>query len=180
MINSLSEDISINNDNNNNIPKLELSEIYERKKLVNDISNLSKLEHIEIFKLLNKDNVKYTENSNGIFINVKNISIQKIKELQDMVKFYLKNKENLKKSEKILNINKHIMNIKNNEDYDKSDKSDNSDDNEHVISKNKEVLDNDDHKVDGRKIILKQDKPTYTGIKAKIIKNYKGTNKNKK
>ena len=173
MINSLSEDVLIKN-NSNVSSKLELKEIYERKRLVSDISNLGKLEHIEIFKLLNKDNVKYTENSNGIFINVKNISIQKIKELQDMVKFYLKNKENLKKSEKILNISKDIMNIQNIE------QSDNSDDSEHEISKNKEVLDNDNHKVDGRKIILKQDKPTYTGIKAKIIKNYKGTNKNNK
>ena len=36
----------------------------------NNIEGLNKMHHIEIAKILKKDNVKLTENINGVFINM--------------------------------------------------------------------------------------------------------------
>ena len=56
-----------------------------------EITKLNKLEHIEIFKILKNNNIIYTENVNGIFVNMKNLDINT---LNDIIKFinYVKNK----------------------------------------------------------------------------------------
>ena len=136
--------------------------IVEKKELVNKINMLSKIEHIEIFKIFKKNNIKYTENSNGIFINFMNIADSVITLLDKFIKFCYKNKDSLVEKENILNENKNIIE---NKYY--SSSSSNSD--EEIISDHDEEHNN----VDGSKIVLKKDKPTYTGIKAKIMKNYK-------
>ena len=47
--------------------------IKEKKQLVCNINKLNKIEHVEIFKIFKKDNIKYTENNNGIFININKV-----------------------------------------------------------------------------------------------------------
>jgi len=136
--------------------------IVEKREIVNKIKMLSKIEHIEIFKIFKKNNIKYTENSNGIFINFMNIADSVITLLDKFIKFCYKNKDSLVEKENILNENKNIIE---NKYY--SSSSSNSD--EEIISDHDEEHDN----VDGSKIVLKKNKPTYTGIKAKIMKNYK-------
>ena len=38
-----------------------------------NIQNLSKFHQLEVFRILKKNNVEYTENRNGIFVNMNKI-----------------------------------------------------------------------------------------------------------
>ena len=136
--------------------------VIEKKEIVNKIKSLSKIEHIEIFKILRRNNIKYTENSNGIFINLINIDNNIIKQIDQFISFCLNNKDSLVEKENIINEKKIIID---NKYY--SSSSSNSDE-ETTIEDNYE-----NKNIDGSKINLKKNKPTYTGIKAKIMKNYK-------
>lgn len=59
--------------------------------LKNKISCLSKNNHLDIFKLLIKHKVKYTENKNGIFINLTKLENKVLLELYNFVDFTIKN-----------------------------------------------------------------------------------------
>ena len=77
---------------NTNINKFDIK---EKKQLIKDISKLKKIEHIEIFKIFKKDNIKYTENSNGIFINISKIPDETLNKVKKFLSFYNKNNKNL-------------------------------------------------------------------------------------
>lgn len=70
---------------------LELKINNTKRSILAEVGKLNKLEHIEIFKILSRNNVIYTENVNGIFVNMKNLDLIT---LNDMIKFinYAKNK----------------------------------------------------------------------------------------
>jgi len=57
------------------------------KQLVHDISNLSINEMKEVFKLLDKNGVKYTENSNGIYIILSHVPIETIDNIKKFLVF---------------------------------------------------------------------------------------------
>ena len=69
--------------------------IKDKKQLVKDISNLNKIEHIEIFKIFKKDNIKYTENSNGIFINLNKVDDKTLLKVRNFLNFYNNNNKKL-------------------------------------------------------------------------------------
>ena len=50
-------------------------------------NNLEEFQQIEIFKIIDKHNIKYTRNNNGIFLNMKLINSDSIKEIKDYLKF---------------------------------------------------------------------------------------------
>ena len=87
----LNTDMNDMNDMNN----LHKFDIKERKQLIKDISELKKVEHIEIFKIFKKDNIKYTENSNGIFINISKIPDETLQKVKKFLSFYNKNNKQL-------------------------------------------------------------------------------------
>ena len=66
------------------------------------IENMTSIQHIEIAKLLKNNGIHLTENNNGIFINLNNLSTIVIDELLNYIKFIekqnnlLKNQENIK------------------------------------------------------------------------------------
>lgn len=69
----------------------------ERLKLLRDnINSLDKNEYYEIFKIVkrNSDN-KYTENTNGIFINMNKLHDDTILELENFIEFAENNKKML-------------------------------------------------------------------------------------
>jgi len=66
--------------NINNITTINLENIKQT------IEKLDKHNHIEIAKLLKKNNIKLSENNNGIFINLTNLSQSKIDILIDYIK----------------------------------------------------------------------------------------------
>ena len=78
-------DLEIEKDKCNN---LETSKL---KILRDNISELGLIENIEIFKILQKNNVKYTENNNGIFINMAKLSQKTIDDLEAFLIFIKNN-----------------------------------------------------------------------------------------
>ena len=67
----------------------------KKKFIIQHMKNLHKFEHIQIFKILNKYKVKYSENSNGIFINLNYLGENIITQILDFVNFCIKNKDTL-------------------------------------------------------------------------------------
>lgn len=65
------------------------------------ISQLSKVEQIEIYKILKKTNDKITENKNGIFINLSSVSEETLQDIQGFVNYSLENKIRLEKLEEL-------------------------------------------------------------------------------
>lgn len=70
---------------NNNLDSSKL------KLLRDNISELGLVENIEIFKILQKNNVKYTENNNGIFVNMAKLSQKTIDDLEAFLIFIKNN-----------------------------------------------------------------------------------------
>ena len=77
-----------NNTNNNNNNNINLDKIRQKIELMN------KENHIEIAKLLKEKNIKLTENNNGIFINLTNLSEETIFLLLKYIK-HIENQENI-------------------------------------------------------------------------------------
>ena len=57
------------------------------KKLRDAIQQLEKIHQIYILKLFTMHSVSYTENSNGIFVNMSTISKTVIKDIQEYLKY---------------------------------------------------------------------------------------------
>ena len=65
--------------------------IKELKDLREKINELENCEHIELLKILIKNDIKYTENSNGIFINMNKLSQKSIDDINNFLTFISKN-----------------------------------------------------------------------------------------
>lgn len=167
------EDNIICTDTNINAKKYSIN---DKKKIVKTIEELNKIQHIEIFKLLRKNSIKFTENSNGIFINFNTLDDILIEEIENLIKFCLISKEELKKKEIKVNESKNFITKIEESDQDLNSSSSESDISEDL----KKTVNKIEKEIGGRSIDLRQSKPTYTGIKAKIIKNYKVGSKNNK
>lgn len=70
-----------------------------KEQLKKDISKLGYNEHCEIFNIIRKDTDKMSENSNGIFINLKYLKDETLIKVQNFVT-YCKNNKNLINNEK--------------------------------------------------------------------------------
>ena len=75
---------------NNEVSEEELDKI--RKYIIDKSKVLKKYEHIEIFKILKKDNVNFTENNNGIFINLNKISHGILMKIHTFIVYCINNK----------------------------------------------------------------------------------------
>lgn len=155
-------------------------QLLNRKKLINIIPTLNNTELIEIFNIIKQYNCPYTENKNGIFINLSNVDDDIIDNIFKLIEYLnTKNKELIIKEELI---EQHRTNIKKDTVYDNQLLThiteyinDFSDDDEEIKKDECIFLDDD---LEETNIKLKKKKNKYTGIKAKIIKNL--SNKDKK
>ncbi len=84
--------------------------ILKKKKLIEMVKNLNKLEAIGIFQIIKEEKIQYSENTNGVFINLKYVSEPIIDKIFYYLEFiYQKNKE-LDIGEEILdNARKNIV-----------------------------------------------------------------------
>tara|TARA_B110000967_G_C18768580_1_gene501809 strand:+ start:569 stop:781 length:213 start_codon:yes stop_codon:yes gene_type:complete len=57
------------------------------KNLRDEISELEDFQQIEILKIVDKNDVKYSQNNNGIFLNMKNLDPQCLKEIYEFLEF---------------------------------------------------------------------------------------------
>ena len=105
-INDLSKD---NSSDEIDINNLEL----KKKYIIDTIKNFSKVEHIEIFKIFKKYNVKYTENSNGIFVNLNILNEKIINKIETFVNFCIANKDYLSSEKSKIEKMKKLISEKN-------------------------------------------------------------------
>ena len=59
----------------------------ELTALRDNIENLEKHQHLQIVKIIQKNNIDFTENRNGIFLNMKDLNKQTIKEITQYLKY---------------------------------------------------------------------------------------------
>jgi hypothetical protein len=97
---------------------------YEKKKLIENIDKLTKLEKNEVFNIIKKYNINYTSNSNGIFVDLQYFTEDIVKDLNNYMLFCKNNKKildyNETKNNDMINIYKNsntIDLIKNFEEY---------------------------------------------------------------
>lgn len=72
--------------------KLSDKEYIERKRLCDIIKTLVKSEFEEIFRILKKYDQPVTENSNGIFFDMTNITTETVIAIQQYIQFCTQNK----------------------------------------------------------------------------------------
>ena len=66
------------------------------KELRDTITELDICEQSEVLKIVEKNNIKFTENKNGIFINMNKLSDQAIEDIEDFLEYINNNyKKNL-------------------------------------------------------------------------------------
>lgn len=61
--------------------------------LKKQIEALDKSQHLEVFKIFNKHGIPFSENKNGIFINIANISDKVVNDINKFLN-YIKTQEN--------------------------------------------------------------------------------------
>ena len=73
------------------------------EKFIEDVQNLSYENKKEIFLLIKKYNIPYTENSNGILIDINKINSDCLDEINKYILFIKENKNIISNFEKIKN-----------------------------------------------------------------------------
>ena len=95
--------------------------LFKKKKLIEICKNLAKNEYLEIYNIILKDSCPYSENKNGIFINLANIKETTIYKIFDFINFIKHKKEDLIiQDEKINNVKLNINEDINNEIHNNS------------------------------------------------------------
>ena len=164
-------------DNNAKINNSEKT-IIKKKKLIEISKNLSKLEHLEIFNIIQEDNCVYSENKNGVFINLLNVSENTIDKIFNFINFIQHKKEDLIKHDEFVDNAKknitdkipeiiEISNNINNINYESDDSNINDETSNYLVFSSDEDDDLEN------KISLKKKKIKYTGKKAKMMKSIK-------
>ena len=77
--------------------------ITELKKLNNKVNKLNEFHHKKIFDIIKNNNIKYSENRNGVFINLNNLSsniLDKIKQYMEYINIQEKNISNFENIKK--------------------------------------------------------------------------------
>jgi hypothetical protein len=157
--------------------------IIKKKKLIDICKNLTKLEYVEIFTIIKEDNCQYSENKNGIFINLSNINEYTVDKIFSFLNFIKHKKEDLIKHEEIINnVKKNIDETNKNNDITVNNEIEKNEYiyyNEIETETNYLVFSSDEDEDIENKISLKKKKTKYSGKKAKMIKSIKDNNDNK-
>ena len=77
--------------------------IDELKKLNKIVSNLNEIHHKKIFEIINSNNIKFSENRNGVFINLNNLPGNIIDEIQKYINYVKIQEKNISNFETIKN-----------------------------------------------------------------------------
>lgn len=76
-------------------PGLSAAEYERRRTFLDGIKLLTKAEHIEIVRILQKHKAVYSENSNGVFFNVATLEQSTFDSLELFLKFTQSNRKDL-------------------------------------------------------------------------------------
>ena len=156
----------------------------KKKKLIEICKNLSKLEYLEIFNIIKEDKCQYSENKNGYFINLLNVTENTIDKISNFINYIKNKKEELILYDEIITETKKNINENNDvilNEFNKTVIIDNI----YIDEYEEEVVDNYDNYLDfssdedndlENKINLKKKKVKYSGKKAKMIKSIRDSN----
>lgn len=76
----------------------------EMEDIVKTINTFTKDEHIEVLKILiNQDNLKYSENTNGTFISMEQLTSETISNLKKYINYVLKKEQDIHNIENKIN-----------------------------------------------------------------------------
>ena len=64
-----------------------MSDINELKKLRDHIEKMDMIHQIHILKILKDNNIEYTENTNGVFINMTLLDESTLKQIMNFIKY---------------------------------------------------------------------------------------------
>ena len=158
-------------------------ELYlNKKRLMESVKKLSKDEIIEIFKIFLDNNVPYSENNNGIFINLNNVKEKTLNEINKYIEYIEVKKNDLIDSEIKVSEQKELLGESNKIVVDNFEvnktiyKEYEFQENHEKILNNKinDCLKNiSANEVDQSKISLKRKKNKYHGNMAKLINSFK-------
>lgn len=70
-------------------------------KLKNDIEKLDKIHHLKILEIIEKNSIKYSENRNGIFINMNSFNAKTVSDIKNELKYIKEQEKNLNDIEKV-------------------------------------------------------------------------------
>mgnify|MGYP001192595967 CR=1 FL=1 len=86
-------------------------------QIKNNIEKMSKNHQLEIFKIINNNNIDYNENKNGIFINLTSLEKKILKEIEEYIKIVSKQNIYLNEQEEIKEnyLNSYFKNNKDND-----------------------------------------------------------------
>ena len=84
----------------------------KKKQLVNIVKSLSDLQKKEVFNIIQKNKLKYSENNNGIFINITDLNTNIINDIYNYIE-YSNSNDNIKFDNKSKYINNNINNNSN-------------------------------------------------------------------
>jgi hypothetical protein len=79
----------------NGAPGLSPTEYERRRQFLEGIKGLTKAEHIEIVRILQKHKTQYSENNNGVFFNVTLLEQEVFDALELFLKFTQSNRRDL-------------------------------------------------------------------------------------
>lgn len=80
-----------------------MADARNKRIIIDKISKLSATEHDEIFKILARCNIGYTQNSNGVFFNFSCIPNEVLSEIETFVNYCEKNQKELEAYDKRIN-----------------------------------------------------------------------------
>ena len=83
-------------------------DIQKLTNLKTEIENIDKIHHIKILQILINNDVKYSENRNGIFVNMNSFNDKTIGEIQTMLLYIKEQEKNLNDIENINFIKKEL------------------------------------------------------------------------
>ena len=128
-----------------------------KKELKREIEKLRTDEHLEIFKIIKTDKNNYTENNNGIFINLKNLDVLTLHKIGNFVKYC---KENVEKFYKYEDLKKNILDEVETEKNNQEKKNIDIDYNNYIIEENNDLEDklmNDIKNISSKKTDITED-----------------------
>ena len=64
-----------------------MTDINELKRLRDHIENMDSIHQVHIFKILKQNQIEYTENNNGVFINMTLLNSHTLKHIKNFIKY---------------------------------------------------------------------------------------------
>jgi formylmethanofuran dehydrogenase subunit E len=81
------------------------NEDYERrKKLWESIKSLGRPEQEELFRIIRREGVEFSENTNGVFFDISKISETTLEQIEKFIQFCRENREAFTKRDEVLAI----------------------------------------------------------------------------